>query len=789
MPQSKSRLETAFLGSFFALQFAHLAVVVLIQHPKIASNAVQMLMAFLTTLLCVYKARRCSERHQRTLWTLIAFSFFIWLVAEIFFLRGLLLHVPHESVPISDALWLFAALPLLLAASSTQQYAGRDAVGWLDTAQSCVFFLIVFALVYHHANIINIATAYNVQNMALLLAFSIRYSSVRSGPERNFFGNLAIYSSAYVICSSIGYYGWARNLGGPLIDLCWTLPFTAFGALMLCRDHPNTEPRRWTRRVLAPTHLHGVSASGLAIMSVVGSAVLVRHYPATGGLALAVSFLLFAVRTSIREWQLGAAHSELEYSALHDPLTGLCNRRMLEQELNAQLAQVGPFSAKRAGLLFIDLDRFKTINDALGHSFGDLLLSRVAELLRAAARPEDIVARQGGDEFVILLREVEASEAEAIAQRVIDVLRAPLLLEDRLVQVTASIGIVLSLPGSDADGLLQDADCAMYKAKGMGKDRAETFAPNMLTTAKRKLELETCLRQTLAENAIEVHYQPVFGLPELSVRGFEALARWRHPVHGIIAPAEFIPVAEDTGLIIELGRQVLEKACHACRKWNLRFNTGLRIAVNVSGHQLSDPGFLMDTIQILEAAQLSPSLLKLEITESVLIGNYNAVEEVLSKARTLGIGVCLDDFGTGFSSLSYLVSFPFDVVKIDRSFVTRFDEDPRRSALVRMIIELATTLNKKIIAEGVETEAELELLRELGCNMVQGYLLSQPLLQEAVESMLANAAILADPACPPVDGASPWAWQAGGHVPRPVLPHGVTLSRAVLAEIASPRSL
>jgi diguanylate cyclase (GGDEF)-like protein len=781
----KNGVERAFLASFVAVQLVHVAVVLLFHHPRLASNFIQTAMATLALLLCAYYSRAAREKQDRWRWVELSTAFLIWLFAQAFYLANMLTHAPRASVPLSDGLWLFFALPFLLIASGTSSNLNHDPVRWLDTAQACLFFVLVFALVYPQNDVISTSTAYNIQSFALLLVFSIRYSIAKRSSDRVFYRNLAIFSTLYSTCNAIGYSVWGQAFAGAAIDLFWTVPFTGFGYMMIRANKSRQVRPGWATRMLAPTYLHGVSALGLAIMSLVSSAILARHHHFAGALAVAISFLLFAARTSTREWQLSSAQIELKHSALHDPLTGLPNRRMLHQELSALLRRIEAAPAKHVALLFIDLDRFKTINDALGHAFGDRLLSAVSGQLCSAARPQDVVGRQGGDEFLILLDDVEPHEAETIAQRVLALLHQPLLVEQRHVQVTASIGIVLSGDGSTADDMLQDADCAMYKAKGLGKDRAEIFAPNMLAKAKWKLELETALRQSLAGDGIDVHYQPLFFLPDMRVRGFEALARWRHPVLGTIGPSEFIPVAEDTGLIVDLGRQVLEKACHQCRAWNDRFSAQLLVSVNVSAHQFASSSFLDDVVRILSESGLEPNLLKLEITESALIANYDAVEDVLMQARALGIAICLDDFGTGYSSLSYLLRFPFDVIKIDRSFVRHLDGDYRRSAMVRMINELAATLGKRIIVEGVETEAELLRLRELGCEMVQGFLLSKPLTPAAVEALLLGGGTVAAAfAVEPAVISPPWQLDATRDIGPPLL--GVTSGAPWAREIVAP---
>jgi diguanylate cyclase (GGDEF)-like protein len=736
------RASKVLLGGAIALQCAHVATQLLVANPVILSNVLQTLVSLLAAGICLYKATRASAGHERHLWMELVFAFVLWTTAQLFYLSALCFKALAGSALLSSTLWLLFAFPLVLVASSAHRISKRDPVAWLDTAQTCVFFITFFALVFPRPGILQLSVAYQLQSVILLLAFILRYSAAERGLEREFYRPLVIFSALYALFSVLAYTGWRNGLApGSFIDLCWSLPFTAFSVAAVLAGRPAPSPTyRQRGGFTSPSHLRGMGALGLAVTSLGAASVLAFHHTAAGAVAGTAVFLLFAARTSTREWQLHTAHQGLEHAALHDPLTGLGNRSLLQRDLGSRLKSDRPDARQRTALLFIDLDRFKTINDGLGHAFGDLLLIRVAELLCAAVRPQDIVARHGGDEFVVLLEQVDEIEAQELAERVVQSLREPMTLDGRVIHVTASIGVVVGHPGATADGMLQTADCAMYQAKGGGKDRMQAFAPSMLAAAKEKLERETDLREALRKRTIEVHYQPIYNLPDMSILGFEALARWRHPKRGIILPADFIAIAEDTGLIIELGRQVLQQACQQCQNWNLRFGVPLRMSVNVSAHQFALPGLLDEIATILHIAELHPSLLRLEITESVLLSGYQEAEEVLARARALGIGVCLDDFGTGYSSLSYLLHFPFDVVKIDRSFVQNIDHDERRAKVVRMVIELAATLNKRVIAEGVESAGEFDKLGEFGCDMVQGFLMSRPLLAREVDALLLSAA-------------------------------------------------
>jgi EAL domain-containing protein (putative c-di-GMP-specific phosphodiesterase class I) len=311
-----------------------------------------------------------------------------------------------------------------------------------------------------------------------------------------------------------------------------------------------------------------------------------------------------------------------------------------------------------------------------------------------------------------------------------------MVLEGRVLNVTASAGYSVGMAGATAAEMLQQAHFAMHHAKKAGRDRAQEFEAEMVRVPQFRLALETDLRRALEAGQISVMYQPIFSVQSGSLEGFEALARWTDAERGSVSPGDFIPVAEDTGLIIELGEQVLRQACRQCREWNQRFGAAFTMNVNVSAHQFASPQILTQIMQTLFETGLEPRLLKLEITESVLISGYSGVDDALEKAQKLGVQMCLDDFGTGYSSLSYLLNYPFDVVKIDQSFVRNVDLDARRADVVRTLVDLAASLDKHLVAEGVERPEELACLKDLGCEMAQGYLLSRPLSAEAATALI-----------------------------------------------------
>ncbi len=425
------------------------------------------------------------------------------------------------------------------------------------------------------------------------------------------------------------------------------------------------------------------------------------------------------------------AEHELRYTAQHDSLTGLANRAYFMEQLNDVLQYPRQRKSDQFAILFIDLDRFKTVNDSLGHLCGDQLLIQVSEVLKDSIRPSDIVARLGGDEFTILLKNIhESREAVTISDRIQEQLREPFCLEEQNVFVSASIGIVLdSEKYQSADELLRDADIAMYQAKNLGKACHQLFSEEMYKQAIQKLTLENELRLAIDRQEFVLHYQPIKKLLSNKVTGFEALVRWNHPGRGFIPPNAFIPLAEETGLIIPLGEYILREACLQMSRWRAQYPAvdHLVMSVNLSSKQLQLPNFLEILENIVAETNLQPANLKLEITESLLMDNSDATLQLLQELQKRGFQLSLDDFGTGYSSLSYLHRFPINTLKIDRSFVKTMEPGLTSFEIVRTITALARTLKLNVVAEGVETAEQAEYLKSLDCDMVQGYFFSKPL--------------------------------------------------------------
>jgi diguanylate cyclase (GGDEF)-like protein/PAS domain S-box-containing protein len=430
------------------------------------------------------------------------------------------------------------------------------------------------------------------------------------------------------------------------------------------------------------------------------------------------------------------AEAELAWAATHDPLTGLPNRALLLERLEYVLEANGP---NGSAVMFLDLDRFKSVNDTLGHDAGDDLLIQVAERIRAYVRPDDVVARLGGDEFVVLCHEVEDDRhAMTVGQRVLEAIEGkPFVVDSVELGMSASLGIALSSRGEHAEVLLRDADAAMYRAKENGRARLELFDEVMRRRSHGRVDMAEQLSDAIEEGQITVLYQPLVDLESGQISGVEALARWAHPERGLLAPYEFIGLAEDTGLIVGLGLSILQQACEQAQRWSAQLGGGApQVHVNISARQLSQSNLPVLVRGVLDKVGVPPSLLCLEVTESVLMEDARAATKVLGDLKGIGIDLAIDDFGTGYSSLSYLRRFPVDVLKVDRSFIDGLGDDPEDSAIVAAVISLAHTLDLRAVAEGVETETQLAELRALGCDAAQGYLFAKPIPADELTALL-----------------------------------------------------
>jgi diguanylate cyclase (GGDEF)-like protein len=465
-------------------------------------------------------------------------------------------------------------------------------------------------------------------------------------------------------------------------------------------------------------------------------------------LGLALGFGAFFWRRSVmlrREVaRREALQDQLAHEASHDPLTGLVNRAVFLDRLGHALARMS-LHHEQTAILFLDLDNFKVVNDSLGHRCGDNLLIAVGQRLERCIRPSDTVARLGGDEFTVLLEDLQdATEAARIAEQIMACLQAPVSIDDREIVVTASIGIALSGPKHDkADELLREADLAMYRAKEMGKARYQLFEPALNDRVLARLEMEHDLRRAIEHQEFVIHYQPMVTLASGRIMAMEALVRWHHPRRGLIRPADFIPLAEETGLILPIGSWVLAEACREAQAWQ-EARAGqepLVVSVNLSIRQFQDSGIVTEVATVLRQTGLDPRCLLLELTESQVMDDPELIVATLEELKGLGVLVAIDDFGAGYASLGYLRRLPVNVLKIDRSLTSQLGHDPTESEIVAAVIKLALALGMQTTVEGVESVVQVRELQALGCDFAQGYYFGRPLPAQATLQFLAHQTV------------------------------------------------
>jgi len=458
------------------------------------------------------------------------------------------------------------------------------------------------------------------------------------------------------------------------------------------------------------------------------------YLPAEGSLPSRLCGLVFDI-SATKE-----AHDRIHYLAWHDTLTGLANREQLQEVLHQRL-DVARAAGQQMALLFVDLDRFKTINDSLGHQVGDELLQTCAQRLRDAVRGSDVVGRLGGDEFVLVLTGVESSDIVArIAIKLLHRIAAPMKIQGRELHVTASLGIsVYPEDGTTASELMRHADAAMYHAKSKGRNTHSFFSAELSARLSERFEIESQLRLALVRGELSLHFQPQFQSKGTRLIGFEALLRWQTPEGRWIPPDKIIPVAEESGLIQPIGDWVLEEACSHWKQWRVQYGADIRVAVNLSASQLRDRGLLARIRQLTERFDMPPGALELELTEAVAMHDPGASIELMKQLRELQVSLAVDDFGTGYSSLAYLKTLPIQRIKLDRSFVMDMEHNPDDQAICKASIQMAHSLGLEVVAEGVETEAQRRFLSEHGCDLMQGYHLGRPMPAPAVLQLLAQS--------------------------------------------------
>jgi diguanylate cyclase (GGDEF)-like protein len=580
-------------------------------------------------------------------------------------------------------------------------------------------------------------TAYPMGDLLLIAIGAQIAMRVRWSPSALLFLVGMVAMLAADIWYALLVAGEGYTAGHP-VDVLWFLSYVSVSAAIV---HPSAAELDLTG------HDDDVLALGrigfLAAVAIVAPVVLGARVAADGDryvlalvLGTVVLFLLVVMRLAIVANELATSRSQLEHDATHDPLTGLGNRALYSERVRQAIHATATTPA-RAAVLCIDLDDFKTVNDSLGHAAGDRMLQEIGDRLRHVVRRADSVARLGGDEFAVLVLDEPADAALEVADRLLAAISAPLTLDGGVVlQPSASIGIAYGEPDESVESLLRDADVAMYIAKNAGKSRWEVYRPGMRQRVVDRFELRSDLANALDRGELVLHYQPIIEVDSGRVSGIEALVRWEHPTKGRIEPGRFIGIAEETGLIVPIGRWILREACRRAQQLDPS-ERGPRVAVNVSAVQLRSPDLFDDVTDALAVSGLAPNRLLLELTESAMIDDYDTAAVRLGQIRALGVRIALDDFGAGYTSLRQLQRFPVDVVKLDQSFInTTMAHD---SGVLDGLIALATSLGLDTVGEGIEETQQLSRLREAQCRYAQGYLFSRPVPSDELDAALAAA--------------------------------------------------
>jgi diguanylate cyclase (GGDEF)-like protein len=589
-----------------------------------------------------------------------------------------------------------------------------------------------------------VSIAYPVGDMVLLVGLAsllLRQAAPSSGWALHFMAVGLLFFVAADL--AYGYQTLHSSYqGGDPLDSLWMVAIALFAVAGAAQRTPTPSPEVHAEapRQRASWSPYLASALGFGLLIFV-----LRRESFFPYLSLAIIAVVLAVLVSVRQFlaqrDLVSTQVELSHLSLHDPLTGLPNRTLVYDRAERMLARARREQAPAAAL-YVDIDGFKQVNDSLGHAAGDEMLTIVSARLREALRDSDTVGRLGGDEFAVLVEHSPSdASAELVAERLLDVLHQPMELATaggRSVLITASVGIAYGLQTS-ADELLRDADTALYEAKRSGKHRFKVFESRMQTAVQDRLELQMDLNEALAAGQFFLLYQPIFDLEDERMTGVEALIRWRHPAAGIIAPDRFIPIAEESGLIVPIGRWVLDTACAQAAAWQ-EAGHSLGMSVNVSARQLENDSLVDDVREALRSSGIEPGSLILEITETTLMRDPDAAAQRLHSLKALGVCIAIDDFGTGYSSLTYLRQFPVDALKIDRSFISGLAASRESSnALIHTLVQLGKALGMKTLGEGIEDLAQLEHLQREQCDLGQGFLFARPLDAAAVEEFLASA--------------------------------------------------
>ena len=727
-----------------------------------------------------YGLDRIPDRAVRRFWMLWTAGYGCWLAAHLTrFAEPLGLKGNIEAELLRNVLYvgLYLLVTLALQAKPHVPVTARPAT-WLrhleGVGATCLILglLIYFALIPRilDPNVYDTAVPtvllYLVLDGSLVLTLAHLRASTQAGRWRTTYAWLLATAGLWLVADGAEVLMWAGllpdSVGGVLMDLVWLPSFATVVVAARARDWAPAGPDEGAGQARpSPAREPGVILWGSALVLQAASLPIIHItltsfgvldprteraqeicafavFVIVGGLALAYQQRLEKENRQLAAVRLQVAVSE--HRAYHDALTGLPNRYLLLDHLKLALAQARREKG-RVAVFFLDLDRFKLINDSLGHTIGDQLLQEVATRLQRSFREADTLARLGGDELTILAQGInDAADAMTVGQKLLECMRRPFVIRRRELYVTASVGVSLYPDdGLDAETLIKNADVAVYRAKEQGGDCCELFNPAMNQKALERLALESALHKAVEENQFHLHYQPILDTASGAIDGCEALLRWQHPERGLLAPGEFMERAEVTGVITRITPWILWTACHQARIWESRCGRPVSIAVNLSARQFRDPLLVAQVEQALLEAELDPSRLELEITESLAMENAEHTVRTLKALKDLGVWISIDDFGTGYSSLSYLKAFPIDMLKIDRSFVRDIDTDAADAAIAATVIAIARTLHLRVVAEGVERPEQLAVLRERQCDRVQGYLFSRPVPAEEIAMLLVPA--------------------------------------------------
>ncbi len=743
------------------------------QDPGLVAQDLVYLSIGAASTICVLWAIRVRRPAQRGAWYLLAAGSSCFVLGD--GAQEIYEQVIHTSLPFpswADALYI-AGYPFLFVGVFRITRTRGSAGSWsarVDAAMVCVGALallwqVMMGSYARDASLSGlgklITMAYPVMDVGLLFIVIV---SMMTGSRRRTAEQLLIVALALILVGDLVYdlmvlYGSYAN--GNVIDALFLLNYVFVAAAAF---HPSVaDPYPTFKKIRAQTFWWALIAGAafvspviLLISGVSGIQVDVGVLAGTTIVLLALAavrtkwlFNGLARRTSQSEERGQALHqalatqqaleNDLRHQAFHDSLSGLPNRALLHDRVQHAL-EASPRQSGTVVLLFCDLDGFKAVNDSFGHQFGDDLLVVVGKRLVSIVRPGDTVARLGGDEFAVLLENVDNVDAATVlAQRIVSVLREPTVIDDHQIQLSASVGVAFAVAGTTTETLLSAADAAMYDAKEHGKDRYTIFQSFMRSRVIDRLMLMNAFQGSLQRREFFLEYQPQHSLADGALEGFEALVRWQHPTLGRLEPIRFIPLAEETGFIIPLGRWILEQALAEAADWVAMDGRPLSISVNLSGRQLQERNLLQDVRTALSFSGVPPARLILEITETVLVVDPEDIAEVLQQFKDMGIRIAIDDFGSGYSSLSYLRQFPVDILKIDKSFIDPLeDPDSEGAAFVQTILGLAHDLRLQVTAEGIEKQIQRDTLTRMRCHSAQGYLLSRPLSARAAEAYIAG---------------------------------------------------